>query len=213
MRLWKKRSPDEGAVVAIICPECRREYDVTLFQLGRTIHCTCGRRVGLEHRLSIPETGERPRFIADAMLGRLARWLRTLGYDTAYEDGISDESLVRRSLTEGRHILTRDRRLFDEWTVSGTVLDREKPLDQLREVVRRFHLPRPRRLFRRCRECNAELQPVPAAAVEDRLPERVAQRATRTGEALARCPECDRVYWEGSHTRRMRAVVDGIFED
>lgn len=198
--------------MAIICPNCRREYDVTLFQLGRTIHCACGRRVGLEHRLTLPASDEHPRFIADAMLERLARWLRTLGYDTAYEDGISDESLVRRSLAEGRHILTRDRRLFEEWTVSGTVLESGKPLAQLREVVRRFHLPRPRRLFSRCRECNAELESVSPGAVEDRLPEAVAERAARTGEAMARCPECDRIYWEGSHTRRMRAVVDGIFE-
>ena len=95
--------------MAITCHGCGREYDVTLFQFGRTIRCTCGARVGLEHRIGPAVDEARPRFIADAMLGRLARWLRTLGYDTAYDDRIADADLVRRSLTEGRHLLTRDR--------------------------------------------------------------------------------------------------------
>ena len=79
---------------------------------------------------------ERPRFVADAMLGRLARWLRTLGYDTACDDAIPDAELVRRAFEEGRHILTGDRRLFDEWRIEGgLVIYAEKPLEQLSEVV------------------------------------------------------------------------------
>ena len=69
--------------VAVPCPRCGREYDVALFGFGRTIWCTCGGRVGLGPRrrsLQVPTEG---RFIADAMLGKLARWLRLLGFDCA----------------------------------------------------------------------------------------------------------------------------------
>lgn len=205
--------------MAIVCPGCGREYDVTLFQLGRTIHCTCGRRVGLEHRLTLPHDGGHPRFIADAMLGKLARWLRTLGYDTAYDDAIADEALVRRAFDEGRHILTRDRTLFEEWRIDGLLIESDGTLGQLREVVAAFDLPRPARLFTRCRECNAMLKPVELSDVEDRVPERVLRRvrreAGREGSAdspqIAHCPGCGRVYWEGSHTERMRRVVDRVF--
>lgn len=194
--------------MAITCSGCGREYDVTLFQFGRTIHCTCGRRVGLEHRLSIPSGSERPRFIADAMLGRLARWLRTLGYDTAYDDAIADAELVRRAFTEGRLILTRDRRLFDEWRIEGGLLvQADGPLEQLREVVEAFDLLPPGRLFTRCRVCNGVLEVVERETVADRVPPRVGARA----RGFAVCPDCGRVYWEGTHTERMREVLARVF--
>lgn len=218
--------------MAIVCTGCGREYDVTLFQLGRTIHCTCGRRVGLEHRLSLPDRRERPRFIADAMLGELARWLRTLGHDTAYDDAIVDEALVRRAFDEDRHIVTRDRRLFEEWRVEGLLIESDGALEQLREVVKALDLRRPARLFTRCRECNEVLEAVALSEVEDRLPQRVLERLRHeapgqrpeervddsheaVGEAsptVARCPGCERLYWEGSHTERMRRMVDRVFE-
>jgi uncharacterized protein with PIN domain len=194
--------------MAITCTGCGREYDVTLFQFGRTIHCTCGRRVGLEHRLSIDVPTERPRFIADAMLGRLARWLRTLGYDTTYEDAISDADLVRRAFLEGRHILTRDRKLFEEWRIDGGLLIRsDGPLEQLTEVVGAFHLAAPDRLFTRCRVCNAVLAPLDRAAASGRVPSGIEGRARNFVE----CPDCGRVYWEGSHTDRMRSVLGRVF--
>lgn len=194
--------------MAIQCPGCGREYDVTLFQLGRTIHCTCGRRVGLEHRLGPPVSTDRPRFIADAMLGRLARWLRTLGYDTAFDDAIRDDELVRRAFTEGRHVLTRDRKLFEEWRIGGGLLLRsDRPLEQMAEVAATFGLVPTGNLFSRCRICNEPLQPVEREAVRTRVPARV---WTRT-RVFTRCPRCDRVYWEGSHTDRMRSAVYGAF--
>lgn len=194
--------------MAITCPDCGREYDVTLFQLGRTIHCTCGRRVGLEHRLEITAPTGPPRFIADAMLGRLARWLRTLGYDTAHDDAIEDATLVRRAFEEGRHILTRDRRLFEEWRIGGgLMLESDEPLEQLEEVATAFRLSPPTRLFSRCRVCNGRIEPVEADTVADRVPGDVRARTSEFGE----CAECGRIYWEGSHTDRMRRVVERLF--
>jgi uncharacterized protein with PIN domain len=195
--------------MAIRCPGCGREYDVTLFQFGRTLRCACGQLVGLEHRVHPTVDPASPRFIADAMLGRLARWLRTLGHDTAYDDAISDEALVRRALEEGRHILTRDRRLFDEWRIGGgLLLGSDRPLDQLAEVVTAFRLPPSGRRFTRCRVCNGVLRPADMEDVAGRIPPRVRER---TREFVV-CGTCGRIYWEGSHTDRMRAVLAGLFE-
>lgn len=194
--------------MAISCPGCGRQYDVTLFQFGRTIHCTCGTRVGLEQRLGPPVTTDRPRFIADAMLGRLARWLRTLGFDTAYDDRIADAELVRRAVAEERYILTRDRRIPEEWRVAHCLnLRSEKPLEQLAEVVSALDLRAPARLFTRCRVCNAVLVAVDGSEVTGQVPPRVLEREP----AFVRCPDCGRIYWEGSHTARMRSVVERVF--
>lgn len=191
--------------MAIECPRCGRHYDVTLFPFGRTIRCACGARVGrekLERRL-----GRDPefRFLCDAMLGRLARWLRTLGYDAAYDPEIEDSELVRRAVAEDRVILTRDRDLAEEWRLEGClVLASEDPLDHLAAIDREFGLGWPRPLFRRCLECNVALERAPGAEVEARVPERVRRRETE----FRRCPSCGRIYWEGSHTRRMRRRLE-----
>ncbi len=194
--------------MAIACPACGRHYDVTLFQFGRTIHCTCGARVGLEQRVGPPVSGKRPRFIADAMLGRLARWLRALGFDTAYDKAITDEELVRRAFEEGRYMLTRDRRLLEQWRIHGClVVESEAPLEQLREVVAHLGLRPPEALFTRCLVCNRELVPAGADEVESRVPPAVRERH----DAFVRCRDCGRVYWEGSHARRMRSALVRVF--
>lgn len=187
--------------MAITCPQCAREYDATLFQFGRTIHCTCGVRVGGEPWAgSIRRHGE-PRFIVDAMLGRLARWLRVLGYDAAYEAEIEDAELVRRALREGRIILTRDRSLPQEWRMeSCLVVEGERPLHQVRQVVEIFDLRWEDRLFSRCTVCNARLESASRHEVAGRVPPYVWEHH----EAFARCPSCGRIYWKGSHVHRMR---------
>ncbi|HSR41493.1 MAG TPA: Mut7-C RNAse domain-containing protein [Longimicrobiales bacterium] len=196
--------------MAVPCPRCGREYDVTLFQFGRTIHCTCGARVGLEKRIRLPDDAKPPTFAVDAMLGGLARWLRILGYDTAYDPRIEDEALVRRSAEEGRWILTRDARLPREWTVEGyLLLEADEPLDQLREVVERLALrPREEHAFTRCPGCNGFLEQVDAAEVEDEVPERVLARHS----VFRRCPGCGQVYWEGSHVGRIRERIGDLLE-
>ena len=196
--------------MAITCPECGREYDVTLFDFGRTIRCTCGARVVMEHRAR--PLADPPRFAADAMLGRLARWLRALGYDVAHDPTLNDAALVRLAFEGRRTLLTRDRRLCDDWRIRGcAVLEARKPAGQLREVVDRLGLDRDweRRLFTRCMVCNTPLEPADEEAVRDDLP---------TGSAspegpFARCPGCGRVYWEGQHTRRMRRFLARVFEE
>ena len=195
--------------MAIPCRACGREYDVTLFQFGRTIHCACGARVGLEKRSSVRATVAGPRFLVDAMLGRLARWLRILGFDTAYDPVIPDAELIRRGLEEGRHVISSDRALLEEWTVSGCLIVEADDVEaQLKEVLDHFGLKGKIRLLSRCPVCNTILEPIPVDEVWERIPPRV----RGLHDSFARCPRCDRVYWEGSHVERMRARLREILE-
>ncbi len=195
--------------MAIRCHQCRREYDVTLFQFGRTIHCACGARVGLEARVGPEVTHSEPRFMVDAMLGGLARWLRILGFDTAYDPAIPDDELARRGLVEGRHILTRDRSFPEEWRVAScTILEHDDVDTQLREVLERFNLKEKIRLFSRCGACNTLLKPLPREEARDRVPPRVLESC----DDFANCPGCGRTYWEGTHTRRIRARLRSVLE-
>jgi uncharacterized protein with PIN domain len=192
--------------VAVPCPRCGREYDVTLFEFGRTLWCTCGSRVGLARRERRVAPGEQ-RFIADAMLGRLARWLRLLGFDCAWEPEIEDEVLVRRALSEGRIVLTRDRALSEEWRISGIHrIEAEKLRDQLAEVLRGFALAPEIRLLSRCSRCNVRLAPAAREAVAERVPLRILEHH----DAFSACPHCGRVYWQGTHTARIERVVDDL---
>jgi uncharacterized protein with PIN domain len=163
--------------------------------------------VGLESRLGPTVSSLEPRFIADAMLGGLARWLRILGYDTAYDPAISDAELVQRSLGEGRHILTRDRALSEEWRVSEcTILDADGTEAQLKEALERFDLMAGADLFSRCPVCNSPLEPIPRKDAQGHVPPRVFE----LHDSFKRCPGCHRFYWEGSHTHRVRARIEKI---
>jgi uncharacterized protein with PIN domain len=190
--------------VSVSCPRCGRAYEQARFAFGRTLSCACGARVSAPLAGDLVVDGEL-RFAVDAMLGRLARWLRLLGFDAVFEADVPDEQLVRRALDEERWILTRDRALPVEWQVPRVhVVAAESPFEQLREVVRTFALAERVALFARCSRCNAPLEAVAVEAVAARLPARVRERHTR----FFACPRCGRVYWEGTHVERMRRVID-----
>lgn len=198
--------------MAVPCPGCGRDYDVALFSFGRTIDCTCGARVGLTPRVRSAVPPGELRFAADAMLGRLARWLRAMGYDTWYDGAVEDAALVRLALEQDRVLLTRDRRLPQQWRVPDErllVLRAERWHEQLAELAQRFRLDWRRRAFTRCTRCNAPLRDADPAAVAGRVPPRIATLHPRFRE----CPACSAVYWEGSHTRRMRRLLAEIVPD
>jgi uncharacterized protein len=141
------------------------------------------------------------KFAADAMLGRLARWLRVLGFDTTYDAAIADPDLVRLADREERILLTRDRHLLRELRPARSLeVRRDAPLEQLREVVTALDLTPPAELFTRCLVCNTALtSPLPVAEAERLLP----PGAGGLSGAVRRCMACGRVYWQGSHVRRM----------
>lgn len=146
--------------------------------------------------------GTRPKLIADAMLGGLARWLRVLGLDTAYDPALDDPALVDRALAEERVILTRDRRLVERRRASNHLLVRSEVVDeQVAQVLSELRVePDPEELFSRCLRCNAPLREVPAEEASREVPPYVA----RTQERFRRCPECGRIFWRATHARRMR---------
>jgi uncharacterized protein with PIN domain len=152
-----------------------------------------------------------PAFLCDAMLGSLARWLRTLGYDAAYDAAAGDRELLARAARERRTLLTRDTRIPRRGETPPVLLLRSNGgLGQLGELARELRLGPPPGLFTRCLRCNAVLAAATGAQVEARVPDFV--RAA--GPVFLACPVCRRVYWSGTHRRemlrRLAPVVPGI---
>ena len=143
-----------------------------------------------------------PRFLADSMLGKLARWLRVLGHDAAYERAMEDADLVERARAEGRILLTRDRRLLERRRLThGFLVEHDDPMDQLAQVVRAFGLGFDReRQFRRCLECNVPME----SATREEAREHVPPYVFRTQERFARCPRCGKFFWAATHVEEMR---------
>ncbi len=149
------------------------------------------------------------RFVLDTHLGRLAAYLRLLGFDTLYRNDYRDEELAHISRHERRILLTRDRGLLKRSMVTHGYCVRETdPRRQVVEVVRHFDLLRLIEPFRRCLRCNSLLERIAKEEIAERLPPRVRQHC----EEFFLCRTCERVYWKGSHFERLSALVQDITE-
>ncbi len=159
----------------------------------------------------VPPAPDPPRFVLDGHLGRLARYLRTLGFDTWYEPHADDERLAQVSAAEGRILLTRDRGLLKRAIVRLGYLPRsDDPAEQLREVADRYGLAARATPFTRCPRCNGSLVPRDREAVAARLADE--PRTLRYFSEFAECPTCGSIYWRGSHYDRMRVALERILE-
>lgn len=140
------------------------------------------------------------------MLGRLARWLRAMGYDTLYLRHARDGDLVQIARSEGRTLLTRDARLAR--SAAGVVhLVRAERLEaQLDEVVAAHGLRADADPLSRCLECNRPLTPLERGELGGRVPPHV----LASHREFSGCPACGRIYWEGSHAQRMRDRLRAI---
>ena len=152
-----------------------------------------------------------PRFVADVMLGRLARWLRALGYDTLYFRDAPDRKLIALALSDRRRLLTRDAALARRARDAGLFVRAEALDAQIREVTAAFGLAG-RRPLSRCLECNEPL----AAAVPEAVRDRVPPYTFATRREFWMCTGCRRVYWAGTHVtgirRRLEPYLHGLPE-
>lgn len=147
----------------------------------------------------------RLRFACDVHLGRLAAYLRMLGFDTLYRNDQSDAELVAIASTEERVLLTRDVRLLMRSAVTyGAFVRTTTPEAQLREVARRYNLRASAQPFRRCIRCNGLTTPVAKAEILDQL----LPKTRRYYDEFWRCQTCGQIYWRGSHVQRMQALID-----
>ncbi|MDK2980355.1 MAG: uncharacterized protein PWQ55_702 [Chloroflexota bacterium] len=144
------------------------------------------------------------RFVLDGHLGRLAAYLRMLGFDALYRNDYDDPELAQISADQKRILLTRDRGLLKRSLVTrGYCLRTREPRRQLLDVMRRFDLLGQVRPFTRCMACNGLLARVDKAEIEDQL-----QPLTRKYfQEFSRCVACGKVYWKGSHHERMQALL------
>jgi len=150
-----------------------------------------------------------PSFIADDQLGKLARWLRILGFDTLYFREIDDRELIRKAVEEKRILLTRDTAITEKPGEADCIfIESDNWIEQLRQLVAQFGLKLdPNELFSRCLLCNSRLQPIPKADVRERVPPFVFQ----TQEKFVRCPRCEKIYWQGTHVSHVLDVLKPLF--
>ena len=150
-----------------------------------------------------------PRFILDNHLGKLTTYLRILGFDTIYQNDYQDDQLAQITGEQNRILLTRDRQLLMRKTIRyGYSVRSLLPEDQIVEVIRRFGLTKLLTPFHRCLRCNTPLEPVRKEVILHRL-EPLTQKYFHEFRI---CPNCDRVYWKGSHYDRMVKLISRLGE-
>jgi len=147
----------------------------------------------------------RSSFICDVHLGRCARYLRMLGFDTLYENDYDDPKIVAISVTQNRILLTRDQKLLHAKVIThGYWIRSQNPHEQVREVVKRFDLHSQMKPFVRCITCNGLIKRVK----KDDVIEQLEPKTKKYYDEFYQCESCRRVYWKGSHYVRMKSAIE-----
>jgi uncharacterized protein with PIN domain len=152
-----------------------------------------------------------PAFILDANLGRLARYLRLLGFDCLYQNDFDDETVATLASEQHRSVLTRDRALLQRKIIThGYFVRAVRPRLQVKEVLSRFDLYRQVLPFSRCSRCNGYLQAVDKQVIEDRLE----PKTRKYFDTFRICTTCGQIYWQGSHhARSLQLIAELTRED
>ena len=147
------------------------------------------------------------KFLVDRMLGKLAKELRMLGYDTTYYRG-EGAHLVQLARQEGRVILTRNTKLFPRKSEDRILrVTEDDPLLQLRELIEKRYISLDEEaLFSRCLLCNSFLDEIPREEAEGKVPDFIFYKQ----KAFFRCPQCRKIYWQGSHQENMQRKVEEL---
>lgn len=157
---------------------------------------------------------QKPRFVADQMLGRLSKWLRILGFDTKYFNSIDDSTLLKIAKDENRILLTRDTQLIKRRPVvrnhvSAILINSDRLDNQLTQIINNLDLvelekaefPAPL-----CIECNIPIQKIPKNGVCGKVPSYV----FKTQNEFRTCPKCGRFFWKGTHWERIRQKLQDL---
>lgn len=148
-------------------------------------------------------------FVVDVNLGKLARYLRMAGFDTAYQNDLDDKELIEIMLDEDRVLLTRDRKLLMHKVVKSGYLPRSShPAEQLEEVLKRFNLFDVVKPYTRCIHCNGFLERVPKEEILDQLE----PLTKKHFQKFSQCPDCGQIYWAGSHRERLHPKLQEILK-
>jgi uncharacterized protein with PIN domain len=143
-----------------------------------------------------------PRFICDFMLGRLAKWMRLLGFDTSYYRNTNGKTIIYHSRKEGRTILTRAKALAEKHD-DAILIESENLTEQLKQVAKSLKIKSP---FSRCPVCNSETEEVAKETIKDEVPAYVFE----VHNDFKKCPECGRVYWQGTHYKEIEKVINEV---
>ncbi len=151
-----------------------------------------------------------PRFVVDIHLGKLAGYLRLLGFDTLYRNDFEDDELADISSAEVRILLTRDRGLLKRKVVTRGYLVREDdPKEQIHEIVRRFDLYKLAEPYSRCSHCNGILSLVSKKTIEKDLKPLTKEHYHH----YKQCPDCHQIYWRGSHFDEMEKFICSLINN
>jgi uncharacterized protein with PIN domain len=154
-----------------------------------------------------PKPLRNTRFVLDAHLGRLAAYLRMLGFDTLYRNDYDDPELAETSASEHRILLTCDRRLLMRKQITHGYFVRERqPKQQLLEILNRFDLFNNLQPFTRCMHCNGITQPVNKQKIEAQL----LPKTKKYYDEFFQCKTCNKIYWKGSHYLKMKKMIEEI---
>jgi uncharacterized protein len=168
---------------------------------------TALRQAQIRQKSGIAPGGTLPRFVADVMLGRLAKWLRIAGFDVQYSNRFTDDELVDLSNRDGRVLLSRDTRLLVRRSVQRFVfLESEKIEDQIRQVFHSVGTASLPGLLTRCLRCNQLLTEISPEEVRDRVPPYV----FRTQTSFKYCPRCHKIYWAGTHRQSVIRTIEKL---
>lgn len=148
------------------------------------------------------------KFLADVHLGRVAKYLRLLGFDTLYFTNIEDNKIIEIAKKDNRIVLTKDRILCERLGDLCYLVKEKKPIDQIKEIAKRFDLKKYAKPFTRCIKDNAILKDIEKEKIIERLPPKV----KKYYNDFKICPKCGQVYWLGSHFEKMQKFIDDILK-
>jgi uncharacterized protein with PIN domain len=152
-----------------------------------------------------------PKFIADSNVGKLARWLRMLGYDAVFFEGDDDAYMIDQALKENRVVLTRDTQIMKRGVIASgrlkaILIESDRPEEQIMQVIESLHLDYRSKPFTICLECNSPLEERSKEEIKDRVPPYV----FKTQQQYMECPVCHRIYWRGTHWQAMLGKLERL---